>query len=49
MAVYIDTLRLMDAMTDGEITRISISARNFARASATPTPWSIAAICMACC
>ena len=48
MAVYIDTLRLMDAMTDGEITHIDLGEKFRAR-FAIPTPWSIAATCMACC
>jgi len=48
MAVYIDQLRLMDSIAHAR-SATSISARPSASATATPTPWSIAVTCMACC
>jgi len=45
MAVYIDNLRLMDAIEGHEITRIPLGD---APVSATLTPWCTGAICTAC-
>ena len=47
MAVYVDQLRLMDAMTAEGDHAMSISARPSARGSAIPMRWCIAAICTA--
>ena len=47
MAVYIDALRLMDAVAGEEITRIP-STKNSAAALAIPMPSSTAANCTAC-
>ena len=46
MAVYVDQMRLMDALT-ARRSSMSIWATRSARGSATLTPWFIAAICTA--
>jgi len=47
MAVYIDQLRLMDAVTAEEITHVDLRDAFRARFG-IPMRWCIAAICMGC-
>ena len=47
MAVYIDQLRLMDALSAEEITHVDLR-EPFRAVSAIPMRWCIAAICTAC-